>query len=138
MKTVIVAVAAALGPLFADGEIPGRLRDQCVGGEWDEIIAQAGVVSSRTNPEYGLSEKLALRCPMFVHTVLIAEWLGPDEKRRAFAEVPGWPPERRIAYFVELWARVMAEDRKAREEDAAKGLHRPEGGGGRTKGKKAL
>lgn len=78
------------------------LVDQCVGGRWDEIIAQSGIVHSRKFPELGLSEKLAFECPSFVNQVLFAESLDTAAKRKVFESVGSWPHEKVQVFYLKL------------------------------------
>jgi hypothetical protein len=88
------------------------LVDQCVGGRWDEILAQSGILHGRNYPEYGLTEKLAFECPSFVHQVITAGSLDAAAKRKVFAEAPGWPAEKIRAFH----RRLVEENRKAFDE----------------------
>lgn len=78
------------------------LVDQCVGGRWDELLAQSGIVHSRRFPELGLSERLAFECPIFVNQVLFAQSLGEVEKRKVFSEVESWPHEKTQILYLKL------------------------------------
>lgn len=105
-------LAAAVLAASVSGADAKDLADQCVGGRWDEILAQSGILHSRKHPEYGLTEKLAFECPSFVHQVLTAESLGAAAKREAFAAAPSWPKERIVRFYLKL----RAENRNAFRE----------------------
>lgn len=86
-----------VAPVFAK-----ELVDQCVGGRWDELLAQSGIVHSRKFPELGLSEKLAFECPSFVNQVLFAQSLDAVEKRKVFTEAESWPHEKVQIFYLKL------------------------------------
>lgn len=94
--------AALLLVLAVPGAGAKDLVDQCVGGRWDELLAQSGILHSRKFPEYGLSEKLAFECPSFVNQVLTAESLGTAAKRKVFSEVASWPHEKVQVFYLKL------------------------------------
>lgn len=87
------------------------LVDQCVGGKWDELLAQSGIVHSRRFPELGLSEKLAFECPSFVNQVLFAQSLDAVEKRKVFTEAESWPHEK----IQILYLKLKLENQKQQE-----------------------
>lgn len=97
-------LAAAVLAAGVSGAGAKDLADQCVGGRWDEILAQSGILHARKFPEYGLSEKLAFECPSFVHQVLTADSLDAGAKREAFAAAPSWPKERLMRFYLKLRA----------------------------------
>lgn len=86
------------------------LVDQCVGGKWDELLAQSGIVHSRKFPELGLSEKLAFECPSLVDQVLSADSLNVAAKRKAFEEIGSWPHDKIQVFYLKL----RLESQKAR------------------------
>lgn len=95
------AVAAALAA-FAIHAGAKDLVDQCVGGKWDELLAQSGILHSRKYPELGLSEKLAFECPSFVNQALFAESLDTGARRKIFSEVGSWPHDKIQAFYLKL------------------------------------
>jgi hypothetical protein len=101
------AVLAAAVLAFPAAARCRELADACVGGKWDEIVAQSGILHARKFPEYGLSEKLASDCPAFVNAVLSAESLDAAAKRKAFADVAGWSHDRRLAFYLKLRIEVQ-------------------------------
>lgn len=104
-KMCAVVLCAGLSPA-----IPAKdLVDQCVGGKWDELVAQAAIVLSRKYPEYGLSEKTAFECPSFSLTVIDAESLNAAEKRFVFANFMEWPEYERASFYL----KILKEVRKA-------------------------
>lgn len=105
-KMAMAAFFLLAGPAGAEG-----LVDRCVGGKWDELLAQSGIVHSRTRPELGLSEKLAYECPSFVNQVLFARSLDAEGKRAVFSEVGGWPHDKKLVFFLKL----RMENQKAAE-----------------------
>lgn len=111
MKRKISQIAAA-ALFFAGGADAARLTDQCVGGKWDELLAQSGIVESRARPELGLSEKLAFECPTFVNQVLFAGSLGTEAKGAVFSEVGRWPHDKTLVFYLKL----RLENQKASEE----------------------
>lgn len=113
MRANIVFVAVlAVSVSFSGSAAAKDLVDQCVGGRWDEILAQSDILHGRKFPEYGLTEKLAFECPSFVHQVITAESLDAAAKRKVFAEAHGWPAEKIRAFH----RRLVEENRKAFEE----------------------
>lgn len=104
-KMCAVVLCAGLSPA-----IPAKdLVDQCVGGKWDELVAQAAIVMSRKYPEYGLSEKTAFECPSFSLAVVDADSLNAAEKRFVFANFMEWPEYERASFY----ATILKEVRKA-------------------------
>lgn len=93
------------------------LVDQCVGGKWDELLAQSGILHARKFPELGLSERLAFECPAFVNTVLSAPSLDTAAKRKAFADAVAWPSDRMLVFYLKL----RIEIQKAGEEFRSRG-----------------
>lgn len=106
------AGAGAAFAVFALQAGAKDLADQCVGGKWDELLAQSGIVHSRKFPELGLSEKLAFECPSFVNQVLFAESLDAAAKRKVFAEAASWPHER----VQLLYLKLRLENQKRQDE----------------------
>lgn len=122
------AAAAAAMAAFAIHAGAKELVDQCVGGKWDELLAQSGIVHSRKFPELGLSEKLAFECPSFVNQVLSAESLDAPAKRRIFSEAASWPHEKVQVFYLKL----RLENQKRQDEFWGK---RPSGANPETAGK---
>lgn len=96
------AAAAAMLSVIAIQAGAKDLVDQCVGGKWDELLAQSGIVHSKKFPELGLSEKLAFECPSFVNQVLFAESLDIGAKRKVFVEAESWPHEKLQVFYLKL------------------------------------
>lgn len=94
--------AALLMALAVSGAGAKDLVDQCVGGKWDEILAQSGILHARKFPEYGLTEKFAFECPSFTHQVITAESLDAAAKRKVFAEAGSWPHEKIQVFYLKL------------------------------------
>lgn len=105
--------AALMLALSVSGAGAKDLADQCVGGRWDEILAQSGILHARKFPEFGLTEKLAFECPSFVHQVVTADSLDAGAKRKAFAEAPTWPKEVLMDFYLKLKAENLKAFREA-------------------------
>ena len=103
MSANIACVTMVVLSVLLPGSASAKdLVDQCVGGRWDEILAQSGILHGRKYPEYGLTEKLAFECPSFVHQVISADSLDSAAKREVFAAAPTWPRGKTLALYLKL------------------------------------
>lgn len=110
-RTGVVVAFTALFLLVGEASAD-ELIDRCVGGKWDDLLAQSGLVHSRTHPDLGLQENLVHECPAFVNQVLFASSLDSIEKKKVFSEVGDWSHDRTMVFYLKL----RLENQKAAEE----------------------
>jgi hypothetical protein len=111
-RTLVHSAAALLLSICMLPAEGSELIDKCVGGRWNDLLGQLGVVHSRVHPELGLSEKLSFDCPAFVTQVLFAESLDVATKRSVFENVDTWQSEKKLVFYLKL----RMENEKTSEE----------------------